>query len=389
MNDKDPHHTHHRTEWTPAQAGKAEGFTTSVMPGIRGRHDGLPGTVKQTTFHPGRGRRRELSVDEYVDGVLAGDRAVLARAITLVESNAQRHYEMAQAMLSRLIPHAGAAIRVGITGVPGSGKSSLIETLGLRLCERGHRLAVLAVDPSSSVTGGSILGDKTRMEQLSRHRGAYIRPSPSGGVLGGVARKSRETMIVCEAAGFDVIFVETVGVGQSEITVRSMVDLFMLLQIAGAGDELQGIKKGVMERCDLVVVNKADGDNKTRARAARADYERILRYLQPSTEGWKTQALACSAYTGEGIDELWSTVEAFQASTTLSGVFGKRRQQQNLDWMHNLVLEQIKHSFYNHPDVRLNMPAIEQEVIGGRLSPTQAATRLLSLERKGAEAPPA
>ncbi|MDR1934655.1 MAG: methylmalonyl Co-A mutase-associated GTPase MeaB, partial [Candidatus Accumulibacter sp.] len=275
------HDTHHRPEWVPEQAGKAEGFTTNVMPGVRGRHDGLPGAAKETSFYPASGKRPGLSVDDYVDGVLAGDRAVLARAITLVESNAERHYEMAQEMLSRLIPHAGAAIRVGITGVPGSGKSSLIETLGLRLCEHGHRLAVLAVDPSSSVTGGSILGDKTRMEQLSRNRGAYIRPSPSGGVLGGVARKSRETMIVCEAAGFDVIFVETVGVGQSEITVRSMVDLFLLLQIAGAGDELQGIKKGVMERCDLVVVNKADGDNKTRAKAARADYQRILHYLQP------------------------------------------------------------------------------------------------------------
>jgi LAO/AO transport system kinase len=381
--NEEQHDTHHRPEWVPERAGEAEGFTTNVMPGIKSRHDGMPGAAKETTFHPVRGRRPELSIDEYVDGVLGGDRAVLARAITLVESNAERHQEKAQEMLTRLIPHVGKTIRVGITGVPGSGKSSLIETLGLRLCERGHRLAVLAVDPSSSVTGGSILGDKTRMEQLSRDRRAYIRPSPSGGVLGGVARKSRETMIVCEAAGFDVIFVETVGVGQSEITVRSMVDLFLLLQIAGAGDELQGIKKGVMERCDLVVVNKADGDNKTRAEAARADYQRILRYLQPSTEGWKTQALACSAYTGEGVDELWNVIEAFRANTTLSGVFEKRRQQQNLDWMHNLVLEQIKRSFYSNTSVRQNMPAIEQQVIGGRISSTQAATRLLALGKSG------
>ncbi|MDR2451147.1 MAG: methylmalonyl Co-A mutase-associated GTPase MeaB [Candidatus Accumulibacter sp.] len=381
--NEEQHDTHHRPEWVPERAGEAEGFTTNVMPGIKSRHDGMPGATRETIFHPVRGQRPELSVDEYVDGVLGGDRAVLARAITLVESNAERHQEKAQEMLTRLIPHVGKTIRVGITGVPGSGKSSLIETLGLRLCERGHKLAVLAVDPSSSVTGGSILGDKTRMERLSRDRRAYIRPSPSGGVLGGVARKSRETMIVCEAAGFDVIFVETVGVGQSEITVRSMVDLFLLLQIAGAGDELQGIKKGVMERCDLVVVNKADGDNKTRAEAARADYQRILRYLQPSTEGWKTQALACSAYTGEGVDELWKVIEAFRANTTLSGVFVKRRQQQNLDWMHNLVLEQIKRSFYGNASVRQNMPAIEQQVIGGRISSTQAATRLFALGRGG------
>ncbi|MDR0378882.1 MAG: methylmalonyl Co-A mutase-associated GTPase MeaB [Candidatus Accumulibacter sp.] len=380
--NEERHDTHHRPEWVPEQAGVAEGFTTNVMPGIRSQHDGMPGAAKEVRFRPGGGIRRELSVDEYVDGVLSGDRAVLARAITLVESNAEHHQEKAQEMLTRLIPHVGKTIRVGFTGVPGSGKSSLIETLGLKLCERGHRLAVLAVDPSSSVTGGSILGDKTRMERLSRDRRAYIRPSPSGGVLGGVARKSRETMIVCEAAGFDVIFVETVGVGQSEIAVRSMVDLFLLLQIAGAGDELQGIKKGVMERCDLVVVNKADGDNKTRAEAARADYQRILRYLQPSTEGWKTQALACSAYTGEGVDELWNVIEAFRANTLASGVFEKRRQQQNLDWMHAMVLEQIKRSFYGNPKVRLEMPTIEQKIINGEISPTQAATRLLRLGKE-------
>ena len=388
MSEED-HDTHHRPEWVPERAGEAEGFTTNVMPGIKSRHDGLPGAASaaRMTIHRTPVRQPEPSLDDYVDGVLGGDRAMLARAITLVESNAERHQDKAQEMLTRLIPHAGKTVRVGITGVPGSGKSSLIETLGLKLCERGHRLAVLAVDPSSSVTGGSILGDKTRMERLSRNRNAYIRPSPSGGVLGGVARKSRETMIVCEAAGFDVVFVETVGVGQSEITVRSMVDLFLLLQIAGAGDELQGIKKGVMERCDLVVVNKADGDNKTRALAARADYQRILHYLQPSTEGWKTQALACSAYTGEGIDELWNVIEAFRDNTLASGVFEKRRQQQNLDWMHNLVLEQIKREFYGNADIRQHMPAIEQRVIGGKISPTQAATRLLALGRGGAETP--
>lgn len=368
-----------RPEWVPECAGENDGFTTNVMSGIKSRHDGLPGGHSNVVSHQPTVRRRELSVDEYVDGVLSGNRTILARAITLVESNAERHQETAQEMLTRLLPYSGETIRIGITGVPGAGKSSTIETLGLRLCEMGHRLAVLAVDPSSSVTGGSILGDKTRMELLSRNKNAFIRPSPSGGVLGGVARKSRETMIVCEAAGFDVIIVETVGVGQSEITVRSMVDLFLLLQIAGAGDELQGIKKGVMERSDLIVVNKADGDNLLRANAARADYERILHYLQPSTEGWKTQALTCSAYTGDGIGELWGVIEEFRTATTVSGAFSRRRHQQNIDWVNNMVTEQLKRNFYNHPSIRMNLPIMERMVVDGRISPTSAARQLLAM----------
>ena len=351
--------THHRPEWVPDNTGN--GPASSI--------------VQCTTT-----RRQDLSLDDYVDGVLAGNRTILARAITLVESNAEHHQAMAQQMITRLLPYSGKAIRVGITGVPGAGKSSLIEALGCKLCAAGHQLAVLAIDPSSSLSGGSILGDKTRMELLSHHGSAFIRPSPSSGVLGGVARKSRETMIVCEAAGFDVIIVETVGVGQSEITVRSMVDIFLLLQIAGAGDELQGIKKGIMERCDLIVVNKADGDNKRHAETTRAAYQRIVHYLQPSTEGWQTQALACSATTGDGIDKLWAAVEAFSENTRASGVFEKRRQQQNLDWMHNLVAEQLKRDFYNHPKVRMNLPLIEARIISGTLSPTLAATLLQNLD---------
>lgn len=374
---QDPHHSPQRV---PENAATAQGFTTNVMPGIESAHAGMAAgsassAAGQTT------RRRDLSLDDYVDGVLAGNRTILARAITLVESNAARHQALAQEMITRLLPYSGRAMRIGITGVPGAGKSSLIETLGCKLCAAGHKLAVLAVDPSSSISGGSILGDKTRMELLSLHANAYIRPSPSSGVLGGVARKSRETMIVCEAAGFDVIIVETVGVGQSEITVRSMVDIFLLLQIAGAGDALQGIKKGVMERCDLIVVNKADGDNKLRAEAARADYQRIVRYLQPSTEGWQTQALSCSATTGDGIDQLWESIEAFRANTRASGVFEKRRQRQNLDWMHNLVAEQLKRDFYEHPSVRLNLPLIEAKIVSGTLSPTHAATLLQNIDK--------
>jgi LAO/AO transport system kinase len=349
------------------------------MPGVLTRHDGMPGRHTSTSSHKPAARRRHLSIDEYVEGVLCGDRSVLARAITLVESNAEAHLDMAQEMLTRLLPHAGNAIRIGITGVPGAGKSSIIETMGLRVCEMGHKLAVLAVDPTSSVSGGSILGDKTRMESLSREPRAYIRPSPSGGVLGGVARKSRETIIVCEAAGFDVVMVETVGVGQSEITVRSMVDMFILVQIAGAGDELQGLKKGVMELCDLIVVNKADGDNLLRARAARADYEQVLHYLQPSTEAWSTKAVTCSAFTGDGIDELWHTIEEFQENTFASGTAQRRRQQQNLDWIHNMIGDHLRRSFYNDPVVKANLATLEQKVTDGLLSPTAAARQLLGI----------
>jgi LAO/AO transport system kinase len=363
-----------RPDWVPPSAGSE--FTTQVIKGIEGGHDGMRGPAAPLD-RPPTPRRRRLTVDEYVQGVLAGDRNVLAQTITLVESNASSHFDMAQEVLRQLLPHTGNSMRVGITGVPGVGKSTFIEALGLYLCEQGHRVAVLAVDPSSTVTRGSILGDKTRMEKLSQDLRAFIRPSPSSGTLGGVTRKSRETILVCEAFGFDVILVETVGVGQSETTVRSMVDFFLLLMLAGAGDELQGIKKGIMELADALLINKADGDNKVRARGAKAEYNRALHYLAPATKGWQTRAHTCSAVTGEGIDDIWAVVEQFRAQTQAAGVFEKRRRRQILDWVYTMVEEHLRKSFFEHAGVQHIRADVEQAVVGGHMPPTVAVRELL------------
>lgn len=374
-----PEEDKHKPEWAPPEAGSE--FASHVMKGVKGGHDGLPGQEGREGLWSQTARpvfRRQLSVDEYVQGVLAGDRTILGRAITLVESNAPAHLETAQEVVKQLLPHTGHSIRVGITGVPGVGKSTFIEALGSYLCEQGHRVAVLAVDPSSSVTRGSILGDKTRMEKLSRHPNSFIRPSPTGGTLGGVTRKSRETMWVCEASGFDVILVETVGVGQSEVTVRSMVDFFLLLMLTGAGDELQGIKKGVIELADAILITKADGDNKIRAQAARAEYARTLRFLSPVTDGWRPQAYTSSAVTGEGIAEIWAVIEAFREVTTTSGVFTARRQNQILDWMRVMVEEHLRLRFYNHPGVQRILPEVEQAVKSRAMLPTAGVQVLLN-----------
>ena len=351
--------------------------TLHVMAGVEGGHDGIPGVPQVSMPLAAHHRRRALSVPELVEGVLAGDRVKLARAITLVESNAPAHFAQAQALLTEVLPRTGGAIRIGITGVPGAGKSTLIEALGLFLLERGMKLGITAVDPSSTITGGSILGDKTRMERLSAQPAAFIRPSPSGGTLGGVARKTRETTLLFEAAGYDVVLVETVGVGQSEVSVRSMVDFFLLVLAPGAGDELQGIKKGVVELADAVLINKADGASRMLALASRGEYERALHYLQPATEGWQTPALAASAMSGEGLSELWETIQRFVAITRDNGVFAHRRREQERDWMRSLVEEALRERFLREPRVQDLLPKLETDVMEGRLPAASAAQALL------------
>lgn len=327
-------------------------------------------------------KHRDLTLDEYVEGVINTDINILGQAITLVESNASKHLDLSQAMLQKLLPYTGKSIRIGITGVPGAGKSTFIESLGLLLCDKGHKVAVLAVDPSSPITRGSILGDKTRMEQLSRNTSTFIRPSPSSGTLGGVARKSRETMLVCEAAGFDVILIETVGVGQSEITVHSMVDFFLILLIAGAGDELQGIKKGILELADAILINKADGDNKLRANMACAEYNRALHYLQPTTKDWYTKAYTCSAISSEGISDIWQIIQSFQKVVRDNGLFEIRRKRQTLDWLYSMIEEYLHKAFFENQHVQSELKQLEEAVTIGQIPPTVAAKILIEKYEK-------
>ena len=315
----------------------------------------------------------------YVQGVLNGDRRLIAKAITLIESSLAAHQRLAQTIIDLLLPYSGKAIRLGITGVPGVGKSTFIESLGTMLVKKGHRVAVLAVDPSSKRSGGSVLADKTRMEKLAVEPRAFIRPSPSGGTLGGVARKTRETMILCEAAGFDVIIVETVGVGQSETAVASMVDFFLVLMIAGAGDELQGIKKGILELADAVAVNKADGDNIERAEFARKQYETALHFLAPSSPNWTPPVMTCSALEMIDIDVIWKNVTKHHTIFTNTGELKANREKQAVDWMWSLIKEGLKDRFYQNPEVKKNLPETIREVENGTTASTIAASRLLDL----------
>ena len=317
-----------------------------------------------------------LSAEEYARGVRAGDATVLARAITLVESTALQHAAVAAELMKTLLPHRDHSVRIGITGVPGVGKSTFIEAFGLYLCETGHRVAVLAVDPTSAISGGSILGDKTRMEKLSRHPSAYIRPSPSGGALGGVTRKTRETITLCEAAGYDVILVETVGVGQSEIAVRSMTDFFLLLALTGAGDELQGIKKGIVEMADAIAVTKADGDNVTAAEKLKLELGQVLHFLTAATAGWKPEALTCSAVKGNGIAEIWRLIEKFRSEMQASGEWSARRLAQVREGLVEFAREQVLAGMVDSPAVQKDLNALGQAVVEGKTTLREAAMRV-------------
>src|ERR671912_159484 len=324
--------------------------------------------------------RRRLNVDDYVTGVRAGDRVVLARAITLIESDLPADAEPAAAVLDALLPHAGRSRRVGITGVPGVGKSTFIDALGMHLVrDRGELVAVLSVDPSSPISGGSILGDKTRMERLSLEDKAFIRPSPARGHLGGVARHTRETILLCEAAGYENILVETVGVGQSETAVRSMTDFFLLLMIAGAGDELQGIKRGILEMVDAVAVNKADGDNVVRAERTRAEYAGALHLFPASTDGWTPRVTTCSALSGASVPALWDMVLEHRTLLGANGAFVERRRRQALEWMRELVALSLDGRFRRHPLVSSRLLDIERAVLDGQVTSFAAARELVQL----------
>ena len=338
-----------------------ESVHDSINPGFRAKKSGLK------------------SVDEYLDGIRSGNRSILSQAITLIESSRAEHQELGQEVLEKCLKYTGNSLRIGISGVPGVGKSTFIDALGKFRIDRGDTIAVLTIDPSSSKSGGSILGDKTRMEYLSVHPEAYVRPSPSSGTLGGVARKTREAMLLCEAAGYRTIFVETVGVGQSETAVHSMVDFFLVLMLPGAGDELQGIKRGIIEMADMIAVNKADGESKDSAERAAQQYKNALSLYSERSSGWKPPVMTCSALNASGLHELWSEIEQYASETRSSGHFEQKRRSQSIKWMYESVNVLLNDMFYGDQDVSSKLQIFEQKVKEGRLSPFKAASELIKL----------
>ena len=344
-----------------------------------------PSTVNPYRKFLRKPKRQLLSVGDYVEGILKGNTTLLSQAVTLVESTLPEHQAIAQEVIEKCLPYAGRSMRIGISGVPGAGKSTSIDAFGLHVLERGGKLAVLAIDPSSERSKGSILGDKTRMEKLSVHPDSFIRPSPSAGSLGGVARKTRETIILCEAAGFDKIFVETVGVGQSETAVHSMVDFFLLIQLAGTGDELQGIKRGIMEMADGIVINKADGSNIEKAKLAAAHFRNALHLFPAPESGWTPRVLTYSGFYGLGIKEIWDMVYEYIDFVKANGYFQYRRNEQAKYWMYESINEQLRNSFYNNPTIASMLGQKESEVLGGTVTSFTAAHQLLDTYFKQAK----
>jgi len=322
-------------------------------------------------------RKKRLPVASYVDGVLSGDKIILSKAITLVESTLEEDHILAEKVLEQLLPHTGNSIRIGITGVPGVGKSTFIESFGKLITSLNKKLAVLAIDPSSQRSKGSILGDKTRMSTLAVDPLAYIRPSASGNSLGGVSTKTRETMLLCEAAGFEIIFIETVGVGQSETTVKGMVDFFLLLMLAGAGDELQGIKKGIMEMADTIAITKADGDNKAPCDRACREYKNALHLFPPTESGWYPKVLTCSAVTKEGLGSIWEVIKDFKKDMSEKNFFIRNRQYQNVQWMHDIIFYSLKQKFYSNQSISNSIQSLEKEIRNSQIPAISAARNLL------------
>lgn len=344
-----------------------------VMEGVTGGHDGmLPPTPKRFK----KKKQDPIDIKKLAEEVRSGMRTSLSKGITLIESSNHEHKEQAQKLLQELLPYTGNSIRIGITGVPGAGKSSFIEAFGTMLCNMGKKVAVLAIDPSSSLSGGSILGDKTRMENLSRHENAFVRPSPSAGTLGGVHKKTRETMLLCEASGYDIILIETVGVGQSETYVRDMVDFFLLLVLTGAGDELQGMKKGIMELADGIVVHKADGDNLPLARKTVREYSQILHFLQPSTPGWMSRSLPVSSLEKQGLEDVWNMISEFESVIKASNYWNKRRNEQTKHWFHSMITDHLIDSFFNNEERKQLVKVLEAAILNGEITVTQGVNKL-------------